>query len=46
LNLGFYGFMHNPVHADQEFRGMSITDSVSCRSVIPVMPISDCGYAG
>jgi hypothetical protein len=31
--------MHNPGHADHEFRGMPITDSVSCRSVIPAKPI-------
>jgi hypothetical protein len=37
--------VHNPGHADQEFRRMSITDSVSCRSVIPAMPITDSGDA-
>jgi len=31
--------LHNPGHADHEFRRMPITDSVSCRSVIPAMPI-------
>jgi hypothetical protein len=35
--------MHNPGHADHEFRVMPITDSVSCRSVIPVMPIKKPG---
>lgn len=35
--------VHNPGHADHEFRCMPITDSVSCRSVIPVMPIKKPG---
>jgi len=35
--------MHNPGHADHEFRRMPITDSVLCRSLIPAMPINDSG---
>jgi hypothetical protein len=37
--------LHNPGDADQGFRGMPITDSVSCRSVIPAMPITFSGHA-
>jgi hypothetical protein len=37
--------VHNPGHADHEFRRMPITDSVSCRSPIAVMPISESGHA-
>jgi hypothetical protein len=35
--------VHNPGQADQRFRCMPITDSVSCRSVIPAMPIRQPG---
>jgi hypothetical protein len=35
--------MRNPGHADQGFRRMPIIDSVSCRSVIPAMSITDSG---
>jgi len=35
--------VRNPGHADQEIRGMSIADSDLCRSVIPVMPITNSG---
>ena len=35
--------VRNPGHADQEFRGMSISDSDSCRSVLPAMPIRQPG---
>jgi hypothetical protein len=35
--------LRNPGHADQGFRCMPISDSVSCRSVIPAMPITDSG---
>jgi hypothetical protein len=37
--------LRNPGHADQGFRRMSISESDLCRSVIPVMPITDSGDA-
>jgi hypothetical protein len=39
----FINRVRNPIHADHEFRRMPITDSVSCRSVIPAMPIRSPG---
>jgi hypothetical protein len=40
------GWMRIPGHADHQFRFMSITDSVSCRSLIPALPITigDTGF--
>jgi hypothetical protein len=35
--------LRNPGHADQGFRCMPIIDSISCRSLIPAMPITDSG---
>jgi hypothetical protein len=35
--------VRNPGHADHRFRSMPIANSVSCRSPIPAMPITDSG---